>query len=88
MHTERLIDQLADLAGQRNREALDRCFMDLFNDLLSPQSVAIYRWSGDEKAPWWQVHRRMDRASHMLGAPLLSSVLAHDTVFQAHLESW
>lgn len=88
MHTERLIDQLADLAGQRSREALDRCFMDLFNDLLSPQSVAIFRWGGDDHSPCWQVHRRMDRSAHMMGAPLLSSVLAHDAVFQAHLESW
>ncbi len=60
MRADLLIDQLADLAGQRNRDALDACFLDLFNDLLSPQSVAIYRQRGRNSWPHWSVHRRTD----------------------------
>jgi diguanylate cyclase (GGDEF)-like protein len=88
MHTERLIDQLADLASQRNHEALDQCFMDLFNDLLSPQRVAIYRWVGEAATPFWRVVHRLDRNSHLMGTPLLNSVVPHNELTQAHLESW
>jgi diguanylate cyclase (GGDEF)-like protein len=88
LHTEKLIDQLADLAGQRNREALDRCFMDLFHDLLNPPAVAIYRWSDDSGRAAWQVHRRQDRTAHLLGAPLLSSVEPHGPEHALHLGCW
>ena len=58
MRTHLLIDQLAELAGQRNGDALDACFLDLFHDLLSPQSVAILRPNGEESAPVWTQHRK------------------------------
>ena len=61
MRADLLIDQLAELAGQRNRDALDACFLDLFNDLLSPQAVAIYHQDGEKCRPHWSVHRRTDR---------------------------
>lgn len=58
MRTDLLIDQLAELAGQRNRDALDACFLGLFTDLLQPQDLAIYRMGSDEQMPRWQVQRR------------------------------
>ncbi len=69
MRTHLLIDQLAELAGQRNRDALDACFLDLFNDLLSPLSVAIFRPHGDETAPVWSRQRRTQSATERAERP-------------------
>jgi diguanylate cyclase (GGDEF)-like protein len=59
MRPDHLIDQLAELAGQRNRDLLDGCFLDLFHDLLEPLSVAIFRPDGDDHSPYWSLHRRV-----------------------------
>jgi diguanylate cyclase (GGDEF)-like protein len=87
MRTERLIDQLADLASQRNQDALDRCFMALFEDLLSPRSVVIYRWMDHDRMPCWQVHRRPDD-QQPVSAPLSTVVLPHGDEHLAHRDSW
>ena len=61
MRPDLLIDQLAELAGQRNQDALDACFLDLFQDLLEPRSVAICRIAGERPAPHWSLQRRARR---------------------------
>ncbi len=70
MRTHLLIDQLAELAGQRNGDALDACFLDLFHDLLSPQSVAILRPNGEESAPVWTQHRKTRTRTEKIERPV------------------
>ncbi len=54
-----LIDQLAHLAGQRDRDALDAAVVDLLDQLLSALSVASYRLLGDGVTRRWLLgHRR------------------------------
>ncbi len=86
MRNHHLIDQLAELAGQRNRDALDSCFLDLFHDLMEPLSVAIFRPAGDERAPHWSIHRRArDSALVFLEEDAISPPLP---ALPAHFAAW
>ena len=58
MRPDLLIDQLAELASQRNQDALDACFLDLFEDLLGPTSLAVLRVASDDRVPHWRIQRR------------------------------
>ncbi len=52
----RLLDHLADLAGHRDRDALDEAVMGLIDELICPQYVAIHRTVGSLEAPRWLTH--------------------------------
>jgi diguanylate cyclase (GGDEF)-like protein len=54
----KLIDHLAELTGQRDRDIIDVTLANAVNDLLRPCSVAIYRAVGDAGEQRW-----MTRAS-------------------------
>lgn len=53
-----LIDHLAELTGQRDRDIIDVTLANAVNDLLRPSSVAIYRAVGEADEQRW-----MTRAS-------------------------
>jgi diguanylate cyclase (GGDEF)-like protein len=48
-----LVNKLADLTAVRDRAALDKALVSTLNDLLQPQSVAIYRTVGEEGNERW-----------------------------------
>lgn len=52
----RLLDHLADLAGHRNRDALDEAVLGLIDELICPQYLAIHRTVGSLEAPRWLTH--------------------------------
>jgi diguanylate cyclase (GGDEF)-like protein len=54
----KLIDHLAELTGQRDRDIIDVTLANAVNDLLRPRSVAIYRAVGEAGEQRW-----MTRAS-------------------------
>ena len=48
-----LIDRLAELTGQRDRDQLDVTLVAALRDILSPESVSIYRRVGDSGGEHW-----------------------------------
>ena len=48
-----LIDRLAELTGQRDRDQLDVTLVAALRDILSPESVSIYRRVGDSGDEHW-----------------------------------
>lgn len=48
-----LVEQIADLTGHRDRDALDATLVSALNDLLRPRSVAIYRCVGELGSQRW-----------------------------------
>lgn len=50
MSATRLLDHLADLAGERSRGRLDACFVTLFEDLLGHAEVRVLRPPADQEA--------------------------------------
>jgi diguanylate cyclase (GGDEF)-like protein len=59
MRNDLLIHQLAALAGQRTRDGLEACLLELFNELLQPRDVAIYRLNSAGGRQRWSVRRRV-----------------------------
>ncbi|MCP5265445.1 MAG: GGDEF domain-containing protein [Burkholderiaceae bacterium] len=73
-----LIDHLADMAGQRDRDLMDHSFLGLIDDLLAPESLVLARIRGEgEKRVWTMLPaRRRDpstRPGHLQPYALLSS---------------
>jgi diguanylate cyclase (GGDEF)-like protein len=54
-----LVDRLADLTAQRDRDVLDTTLVGALNDLLAPQSVAVHRVVGDVGGERWLTRARM-----------------------------
>ncbi len=48
-----LVDNLADLTSQKDRDALERALIGTISDLLAPLSAAIYRGVGDRDNQRW-----------------------------------
>ena len=55
-----LVEKLADLTALRDRDALDIALVSAINDLLKPQSAAIYRVVGDTDNERWLTTAQMD----------------------------
>lgn len=55
-----LVEKLADLTALRDRDALDIALVSAINDLLKPQSAAIYRVVGDIDNERWLTTAQMD----------------------------
>jgi diguanylate cyclase (GGDEF)-like protein len=89
VRTHLLIDQLATLAAQRNRDTLDSCFLTLFKDLLDPQAVAIYRPAGDELSPVWCIQSGSDDVGSLPdGGPPAFSRRQQLSSLPLHYEAW
>lgn len=54
-----LIDRLADLTGQRDRDVLDVTLVGALRDMLSTVSVSIYRCIGDAGEERWLTRARL-----------------------------
>ena len=55
----RVVDQLANLTGFRDRDVLDVTLVGALKDLLRPQAVAIYRCVGEEGQRRWLTRARL-----------------------------
>lgn len=55
-----LVEKLADLTALRDRDALDIALVSAINELLKPQSAAIYRVVGDTDNERWLTTAQMD----------------------------
>jgi diguanylate cyclase (GGDEF)-like protein len=55
----RVVEHLAELTGQRDRDVLDVSLVGAFKDLLRPHSVAIYRCVGDTGQQHWLTRARL-----------------------------
>ena len=64
----KLIDQLAELTGQRDRDILDTTLANAINDLIRPLTVAVYRVVGDCGEERWMTRARMRRGEPMATA--------------------
>ena len=64
----KLIDHLAELTGQRDRDILDITLATAVGDLLRPRSVAICRAVGDASEQRW-----MTRACLRRGDPVATA---------------
>ncbi len=64
----KLMDHLAALSGQRDRDILDVTLVNAVSDLLRPRSVAMYRTVGEINEQRW-----MTRASLRQGDPVATS---------------
>jgi diguanylate cyclase (GGDEF)-like protein len=54
-----VVDQLADLTGDRDRDALDVTLVGAFKELLRPQVVAIFRAVGEPGQERWLTRARI-----------------------------
>ncbi len=54
-----LVDNLADLTSQKDRDALELALVGTIKDLLAPRSVAIYRGVGDRDNQRWLTCARL-----------------------------
>jgi len=54
-----LVDRLADLTAQRDRDVLDVSLASALHDLLAPQSVAVHRAVGEAGTERWLTRARM-----------------------------
>ena len=54
-----LVDHLADLTALRDRDSLDLAMVSTIQDLLQPQSVAIYRVVGEPGNERWLTCARL-----------------------------
>ena len=54
-----LVDNLADLTSQKDRDALELALVSTIKDLLVPTSVAIYRGVGDRDNQRWLTCARL-----------------------------
>ncbi|MFN0185762.1 MAG: GGDEF domain-containing protein [Aquabacterium sp.] len=65
-----LIESLAHITGQRDRDLLDRSVLGLLHELLRPQGMAIHRAVGDGQTQRWLTHPRIDAGGGvMAGLP-------------------
>lgn len=55
----RVVEQLAELTGYRDRDVLDVSLVGALKDLLRPQAVAIYRAVGEEGDQRWLTRARL-----------------------------
>ena len=56
-----LVDNLADLTSQKDRDALERALVSTICDLLAPLSAAIYRGVGERNNQRWLTCARFGR---------------------------
>jgi diguanylate cyclase (GGDEF)-like protein len=55
----RVVEHLAELTGQRDRDVLDVSLVGALKDLLRPQAVAIYRCVGEPGQQHWLTRARL-----------------------------
>jgi len=54
-----LVDRLADLTAQRDRDVLDVALVSALQDLLAPQGIAVHRVVGEAGSERWLTRARM-----------------------------
>jgi diguanylate cyclase (GGDEF)-like protein len=54
-----LVDRLAELTGQRDRDVLDATLVEAFRDILETESVSIYRRVGEPGQERWLTRARL-----------------------------